>query len=87
MRQNFTDEEWAILLKAPLQGVMAVVLADQVDPVAFLQELMAGIRIVEEELQRTDIAGELAPQLAQAIGEIDTQDPLEGEQLLLKKRI
>jgi len=85
MRQNFTDEEWAILLKAPLQGVMAVVLADQVDPVAFLQELMAGIRIVEEELQRTDIAGELAPQLAQAIGEIDTQDPLEGEQLLLKK--
>jgi hypothetical protein len=85
MRQNFTDEEWATLLQAPLQGVMAVVLADRVDPVSFLQELVAGVRIVEEELQRTDIAGELAPLVSQAMGEIDAQDPLDGEQLLLKK--
>ncbi len=85
MRQNFTDEEWMTLLQAPLQGVMAVVLADRVDPVSFLQELMAGVKIVGEELQRSDIAGELAPAVAQAMGEIDTQDPLDGEQLLLKK--
>lgn len=85
MRQNFTDEEWMTLLQAPLQGVMAVVLADRVDPVSFLQELMAGVRIVGEELQRQDISGELAPLVARAMADIDTQDPLEGEQLLLKK--
>lgn len=85
MRQNFNDEEWAMLLQAPLQGVMAVVLADRVDPVSFLQELMAGVKIVGEELQRVDIAGELAPLLAKSMGEIDAQDPLDGEQLLLKK--
>ncbi len=64
---------------------MAVVLADRVDPVSFLQELMAGVRIVGEELQRQDINGELAPLVAQAMAEIDIQDPLDGEQLLLKK--
>jgi hypothetical protein len=85
MRQNFTDDEWATLLQAPLQGVMAVVLADRVDPVSFLQELMAGVRVVGEELQRSDIVGELAPLVVQSIGEIDAQDPLDGEQLLLKK--
>ena len=85
MRQNFTDEEWAMLLQTPLLGVMAVVLADKVDPVSFLQELMAGVKLVGEELQRSDIAGDLAPVLANAMGDIDVQDPLTGEQLLLKK--
>jgi hypothetical protein len=85
MRQNFTDDEWMTLMQAPLQGVMAVVLADRVDPVSFLQELMAGVRVVGEELQRIDIPGELPPLVAKAMGEIDAQDPLDGEQLLLKK--
>jgi hypothetical protein len=85
MRQNFTDEEWTTLLQAPLQGVMAVVLADRADPVSFLQELMAGVKIVGEELQRQDISGELAPLAARAMAELDAQDPLDGEQLLLKK--
>jgi hypothetical protein len=85
MRQNFTDEEWTTLLQAPLQGVMAVVLADRVDPVSFLQELMAGVKIVGAELQRQDLTGELAPLMATAMGEIDAQDPLDGDQLLLKK--
>lgn len=73
------------LLQAPLQGVMAVVLADKVDPVSFLQELMAGVKIVGEELQRQDLTGELSSVVARAMDDIDTQDPLDGEQLLLKK--
>lgn len=73
------------LLQAPLQGVMAVVLADRVDPVSFLQELMAGVKIVGDELQRLDLTGELTAAMASAMGEIDAQDPLTGEQLLLKK--
>ncbi len=86
MRENFTDKEWTTLLQAPSQAIIGVVLADRVDPVSFLQELKAGVAIVAEELQRKDIAGDLAPLLVSGIAELDAADPLKGEQLLLKKQ-
>ena len=86
MRENFTDKEWTTLLQAPSQVIIGVVLADRVDPVSFLQELKAGVAIVAEELQRKDIAGDLAPLLVSGIAELDAADPLKGEQLLLKKQ-
>ena len=86
MRELFTDEEWAALLQAPLQAIIGVVLADRVDPVLFLQELKAGVAIVAEELQRKDIAGDLAPVLVSGLAQLDAADPLQGEQLVLKKQ-
>lgn len=86
MRENFTDEEWATLLQAPLQVVMGVCLADRVDPVSFLQELKSGVTIVAEELQRSDVIGELTPTLIHSMAELDAADALQGEQLLLKKQ-
>ncbi|HSM84393.1 MAG TPA: hypothetical protein VLS96_22085 [Nodosilinea sp.] len=86
MRESFAEEEWITLLQAPMQAVVGVCLADRVDPVSFLQELKAGVALVAEELRRTDLAGDLAPVLLGAMAELDAADPLEGEQLLLKKQ-
>jgi hypothetical protein len=86
MRDNFTDDEWTMLLQAPLQAVMGICLADRVDPVLFLQEVKSGIAIVAEELKRSDVIGELTPVLIGGLAEIDSADALQGEQLLLKKQ-
>jgi hypothetical protein len=86
MRQNFTEEEWTKLLQAPMEAVMAVCLADKVDPISFLQELIAGVKIVTEDVKRTDLPGELIPALVAAMSEMDAQEPLAGEQLILKKQ-
>ena len=86
MRENFADEEWTTLLQAPMQVVMAVCLADRVDPVSFLQELKSGVAIVAEELQRSDVVGDLAPALISSLAELDNADALQGDQLLLKKQ-
>ncbi|MEY3297218.1 MAG: hypothetical protein RLZZ597_478 [Cyanobacteriota bacterium] len=86
MRQNFTEEEWTKLLQAPMEAVMAVCLADKVDPISFLQELIAGVTIVTEDLKRTDLPGELMPALVSAMAEKDAQESLTGEQLILKKQ-
>jgi hypothetical protein len=86
MRQNFTDEEWTKLLQAPMEAVVAVCLADKVDPISFLQELIAGVKIVTEDLKRTDLTGELTPVLLAAMAEQDAQESLTGEQLVLKKQ-
>jgi hypothetical protein len=86
MRQNFTDEEWTKLLQAPMEAVMAICLADKVDPISFLQELIAGVTIVTNDVKRTDLSGDLTPALVSAMAEIDANDPLSGEQLILKKQ-
>jgi hypothetical protein len=85
MRQNFTDEEWTTLLQAPMQAVMAITLADKVDPISFLQELQAGIAVVGEEIKQQVATGALPESLIAEMRTADEQDPLSGEQLLLKK--
>ncbi|MGG6242821.1 hypothetical protein ACQ4N7_29825 [Nodosilinea sp. AN01ver1] len=86
MRENFTAEEWSMLIQAPMQAVMGICLADRVDPVSFLQEVRSGVALVSEETRRTDLVGDLAPALLSGIAELDAADPLGGEQLLLKKQ-
>lgn len=85
MRQNFTDEEWSVLLQAPMQAIVAITLADKTDPVSFLQELKGGVDVVVATMQQADIGSNLARALVDAIHEIDRQEPLQGEQLNLKK--
>lgn len=86
MRENFTAEEWSVLLQAPMQAVMGICLADRVDPILFLQEVKSGVAIVAEAIQQSDAVGDLTPALISGIAELDAADPLAGEQLLLKKQ-
>ncbi|WOD41296.1 hypothetical protein [Nodosilinea sp. E11] len=86
MRDPFTEEEWMTLLQAPMQVVMGVCLADRVDPISFLQELKSGVALVEEEIRRDDLPGNLAPSLANSMVALDAAEALDGDQLLLKKQ-
>ena len=87
MQQNFSEDEWVTLLQAPMQALVAVCLADKVDPVSFLQELKAGVKLVSEETSRSDLPGDLVPALLQSTAKLDSQDPLSGDQLQLKKHL
>jgi hypothetical protein len=86
MRENFTTEEWSTLIHAPMQAVMGICLADRVDPVSFLQNVRSGIAIVSEEVQHSDVVGDLTPALLGGLAELDAADTLAGERLLLKKQ-
>jgi hypothetical protein len=86
MRQNFSEDEWETLLQAPMQALVAVCLADKVDPISFLKEVSAGVKLLSEEIKRSDLPGDLLPALLNATVELDSQVPLSEEQLPLKKQ-
>ena len=86
MRQNFSEDEWGTLLQAPMQALVAVCLADKVDPISFLKEVSAGVKLLSEEIKRSDLPGDLLPALLNATVELDSQVPLSEEQLPLKKQ-
>ncbi|MCL6435842.1 MAG: hypothetical protein K6T90_16845 [Leptolyngbyaceae cyanobacterium HOT.MB2.61] len=83
-QQYFSDSEWATLLQSPTQAIIAVTLADKTDPVSFLKEIQAAIQILAAELQREDISSDLGRSVVAALKEVVAQEPLQGEQLLLK---
>lgn len=85
-QQYFSDSEWATLLQTPIQAVLAIILADKTDPVSFLQETRAAIQIIATELQREDISSDLVKSVIAALREGVAQEPLQGEQLLLKQQ-
>jgi hypothetical protein len=84
-QQYFTDDEWVMLLQAPQKAVSALVLADKTDPVSFLNEVQAAIQILQTE-QNQDWSNDLVKSLTQSMREFDAQDPLQGDQLLLKRQ-
>lgn len=83
---TFSEQEWSMLMQAPMQAIIALALADKTDPVSFLHETRAAIQILTDEQRRTDIDSDLANSLLAALTELDAQDSLQGEQLLLKKQ-
>ena len=85
-QQYFSDSEWAMLMQAPTQAIIALALADKTDPVSFLHETRAAIQILAKEQSRTDIDSDLANSLLASLAELDAKDTLQGEQLLLKKQ-
>ena len=84
-QQYFSDTEWSTLIQAPMQAVIALVLADKTDPVSFLKELQAGVQILAAEQQRPDISNDLVKSLVSALNDIDAKQTLQGEELALKK--
>lgn len=85
-QQYFSDSEWVTLLEAPRQAVLAVVLADKTDPVAFLQEVQSALQIFAAELQRDDFSSDLVKSVVADLKRLAAQDPLQGEQLLSKQQ-
>jgi len=84
-QQYFTDDEWSILMKAPVQALSAVVLADKTDPVSFLKEVKAGVQVLMTEQERTDFSSDLGRSLMQGLKDRLATDPLQGEALMMKK--
>jgi hypothetical protein len=85
-QQYFSDDEWAILLETPKQAILTVILADKTDLVSFMKETQAAVQIMATELQRQDISSDLVRSLIASLKEIADQEPLQGEQLLLKQQ-
>ncbi|WP_223257394.1 hypothetical protein [Phormidesmis priestleyi] len=85
-QQYFSDSEWATLLQTPKQAILTIVLADKADPVSLLKEMQAAVQIMAAELQRGDVSSDLVRSVIASLREVVAQEPLQGEQLLLKQQ-
>jgi hypothetical protein len=85
-QQYFSDSEWATLLQTPKQAILSIILADKTDVVSLLKEVQAAAQIFATELQRQDISSDLVKSVIASINEVIAQEPLQGEQLLLKQQ-
>ncbi|MGQ9871818.1 hypothetical protein [Leptodesmis sp.] len=85
-QQYFTDAEWQVMLQAPMHVIKAVILADKTDPVTFLKEAYAAVSLLSEQQQQTT-ASDLVNALMADMKAADAQESIQGEQLLLKKRV
>lgn len=65
-KDDFTDEEWARLERAPVVAGMAISLADPGGPIEAVKETMATIKTVGEAAQS---GGELVPAVAKSFAE------------------
>jgi hypothetical protein len=85
-QQYFSDSEWANLLQTPKQAILTIILADKTDVVSLLKEVQAAAQILAVELQRTDISSDLVKSVIASMNEVIAQEPLQGDQLLLKQQ-
>jgi hypothetical protein len=86
VQQYFSEEEWAVLTQAPMQAIIALTLADKTDPVSFMKEVEAGVKILATEQQRQDLPPDgLVNSVVSALNEVDLADGTPSDSLLLKK--
>src|SRR5215218_9648110 len=78
-REDFTDEEWDRLKRAPFVAGLAISLADPGGPIEAVKETAATLRTVVEAA-RADAQGELVGTLAREVAEgaRHRQNPLAG---------
>jgi len=85
VQQYFSEEEWAVLTQAPMQAIIALTLADKSDPVSFMKEVEAGVKILATEQQRQDLPPDgLVNSVVSALNEVDLADGTPSDSLLLK---
>jgi hypothetical protein len=95
-KDDFTDEEWARLERAPVVAGMAISLADPGGPIEAVKESMAAIKTVTEAAQAGDQA-ELVDAVAKSVtekaqhrksslGDFKPRGALAGEQILEELR-
>ncbi|GAB4133345.1 MAG: hypothetical protein Fur0046_04030 [Cyanobacteria bacterium J069] len=86
VQQYFSEDEWGILTQAPALAIIALTLADKTDPVSFMKEVQAGVRILAAEQQRQDLPPDgLVHSVVSSLNEVDLADGSSGDSLLLKK--
>ncbi|MDX2243886.1 MAG: hypothetical protein NW224_24685 [Leptolyngbyaceae cyanobacterium bins.302] len=83
-QQYFTDSEWILLQQAPIKAIQVVTLADKADPVSFLKETRMAIELLSAEQQQGSTSS-LVNALLAALKDSDAKEPVQGEELLLKK--
>lgn len=85
MQQYFSESEWAVLLQAPTQAVLMILLADKGDPVLFLKEVQAAVQILTTALEE-NASSDLLKSVINSLKQRLAQEPLQGEPLLLQQQ-
>jgi hypothetical protein len=88
-RTDYTDEEWAVLLRAPIVAGMAISIADPGGPIEITKELMGTLRAVTAPQTQDELVTsvsrevtELAQQRKNPAGDFKPKGPTPGEQVL-----
>jgi hypothetical protein len=88
-RDDFTDEEWTRLKRAPFIAGMAISLSDPGGPIEVVKETAATLRTVTEAAQRGDLVGALATEVAaeakarkQPLADFKPKGALAGQEIL-----
>jgi hypothetical protein len=90
-KADFTDDEWATLLRAPILAGMAITFADPGGPIEVVKETSAVLKVIQGSSGegRDDVVGEIARDvLAHAqerknpVGEFKAKGALAGKEIL-----
>jgi hypothetical protein len=89
-KADFTEEEWATVVRSPIVAGMAITLADPGGPIEVVKETSAVLKFVTgESEQRDDLVGEvaseirsLAQQRTNPVGDFKPRGALAGKQVL-----
>jgi len=70
-KSDFTEDEWATLLRAPFVGGMAITFADPGGPIEVVKETSAVLRFATGSAseQRDDLVGEIAREIRELAGQ------------------
>lgn len=61
-KADFTEEEWATLVRSPMVAGMAITIADPGGPIEVVKETSAVVKVMSGE-QRDDLVGEIASEV------------------------
>lgn len=89
-KADFTEDEWATLVRSPMVAGMAITLADPGGPIEVVKETSAVVKVVtNSSSERDDLVGELArevrglaEQRKNPVGDFKPQGALAGKEIL-----
>lgn len=88
-KNDFTDEDWAALLRAPIVAGMAISIADPGGPIEVTKELMATLRAVTAPPSQDGLIAEVSREIAamakerkNPAGDFKPSGPTPGDQVL-----
>ena len=89
-KADFTDDEWATVVRSPIVAGMAITLADPGGPIEVVKETSAVLKFVTGDTeQRDDLVGEvageirsLAQQRTNPVGDFKPRGALPGKQVV-----
>lgn len=88
-KNDFTDEDWAALLRAPIVAGMAISIADPGGPIEVTKELMATLRAVTAPPSQDGLIAEVSREIAamakerkNPAGDFKPSGPAPGDQVL-----